>query len=145
MAYLRAHGESILGIGRGGLDKRGKFHGAELSVQCKVAIERSRDSDGRGAGLGHERKTRGAKIVDGQARTRAAAGVKSEKLAIPMHEHHAIATESIHHGFGYVDHRGHGDSGIRGVSSRFQYLRAQRRRERLAGTSQAILCKNRST
>ena len=56
VAYLRAHGESVLGIGRGRLDKRGKVHGAKSFVQRKVAIERSRDSDGRGPACGMKEK-----------------------------------------------------------------------------------------
>src|SRR5208337_2495547 len=134
MADLRPHGETFLGVSRGGFDEIAEVHRAETLVQRKIAVERARDRDGRRPGLRHGRKAGGAKVVEGEARPRAAAAVEAETFAVPVREDHTVAAEPVHHRLSHVDHRSHGDRRVGGVAARLENVPADRRRKRLTRT-----------
>ena len=145
MADLGPYGEAFLGVSRGGFDEIGEIHRAEALVQRKIAVERAGDRDGRCSGLRHGGKAGGAKVVDGEARPRAAAAVEAKTLAVPVREDHAVAAEPVHHRLGHVDHRSHGDRRVGGVAARFQNVPADRRRERLTRTGHSGLGEDRGS
>jgi hypothetical protein len=143
LGNLRPHGETFLGVSHGGFDEIAKVHRAETLVQGKVGVEPAGDWDCRRSSMRHGGEAGGAKVVDGEARPRAAAAVEAKTLAVPVREDHAVAAEAVHHRLGHVDHRSHGDRRVGGVAARFQNVPADRRRERLTRTGHSGLGEDR--
>ena len=145
MGYFCTHREAVIDQFGRVLEKIGQIHGAELFMQLEIAVERAGDVDRRRPGLRHIVAILRTHTLQCHQGTRKPAGIQTVGFAVLPHDGEHIAPQTTHHRLGHIDHRGHGQRSIRGISSRLQNIAPDHGGERCAGTGHAVAAINRRT